>query len=159
LLEPAIKVLESVPSSADTELAKGRVQGRLGWFYNDRGLREKALATCDKGLRILRQHDSPEDLMAALYSQGLITFFLNQLDITLNCSQEGLGIARSIGDDYWTGNFLIWAEAATQRHDLGSAVQLIEEALAIFRDLGNCWGIQSAYMELGRIKVLEGDHE
>ncbi len=160
LLEEAINALQKLPASVVTELARGRVLARLGWFYNDIGFAERAADTCDEAIRIMRQHDSPQDLVAALYGRQKLAGFLYQPDIALSASDEGLRIARSIGDRSWEGNFLLglgWASIVNS--DLNAALQYAEEGLAILEAVGNRWGIGLAYSLLGRIKTDQHDYE
>ncbi len=160
LLEEAVRALQREPASVVTELALGRVLARLGWFYNDIGFAERAAATCDEAIHILRQHDSPEDLVAALYGRQKLAGFLNQPDIALSASQEGLRIARSIGDKSWEGNCLLglgWASIVNG--DLSAALQYAEEGLAILEGVGNRWGIGLAYGLLGRINADQHNYE
>ncbi len=160
LLEQAVDALELTPPSAATELALGRVLARLGWFYNDVGFAERAADTCDEAIRILQQHDSPLDLVAALYGRQKLAGFLYQSQIALDTSRAGLQIARSIGDKSWEGHFLLaigWASIVND--DLTAALQYAEEGLAILEAVGNRWGIGLAYALLGRIKTDQGDYE
>nr|MBA3873065.1 hypothetical protein [Anaerolineae bacterium] len=160
LLEEAVRGLQSQPSTVITQLASGRILARLGWFYNDIGFAERAANTCDEAIRILRQHDSPQDLVAALYGRQKLAGFLYQPDIALSASHEGLRIARAIGDRSWEGNFLLgigWANIVN--NDLTAALQSAEEGLAILEAVGNRWGIGLAYSLLGRIKADQHDYE
>ncbi len=160
LLEQAIETLRSAIPSAETDLATGRLLARLCWFYNDRGFREKALATGNEALHILRQHDDPDDLMAALYSHALAAGFLEQWEAASVSVQEGLSIARLQGDKNWEGSFLIWLGLGRlEVNDLETAFRLAEEALAIFQALGNRWGLQTAYGLIGSLKYEQTDYE
>ena len=160
LLEEALDALQLAPPSTLTELAIGRILARLGWFYNDVGFAERAATTCDDAIRILRQHDSPIDLVAALYGRQKLAGFLDQPQIALETSQQGLSIARSIADRSWEGHFLLglgWASIVNS--DLSGALQYAEEGLAILEAVGNRWGIGLAYALLGRIKTDQGDYD
>jgi len=160
LLEEAVRALQQESSSAVTSLALGRVLARLGWFYNDLGLAERAAATCDEAIAILRQHDSPDDLVAALYGRQKLAGFLYQPDIALDASREGLNLARMLGDKSWEGHFLLalgWASIVN--NDLSSALQFAEDGLAILEAVDNRWGIGLAYALLGRIKTDQHEYD
>ncbi|MBI1277394.1 MAG: AAA family ATPase [Anaerolineaceae bacterium] len=159
LLEEALDALQLEQPSAESELAIGRILARLGWFYNDIGFAERAASTCDDAIFILRQHNSPLDLAAALYGRQKLAGFLDQPQIALETAQEGLNIARSIGDKSWEGHFLLglgWASIVN--NDLPAALQYAEEGLAILEAVGNRWGIGLAFALLGRIKTDQADY-
>jgi tetratricopeptide (TPR) repeat protein len=129
------------------------VKARLSWFYNDTGIREKGITTCDEALQTLRQHDSTEDLIAALFSRGLIAYDLRQWDIAVNSDQEGLGIAQSLGDKYWEGHFLVWLGMTHHiLDDLASAFRCAEGALAIFQDVETHYGNMIAQVLMGNVE-------
>ncbi|MEO8392987.1 MAG: LuxR C-terminal-related transcriptional regulator [Chloroflexota bacterium] len=161
LLEYAVKALRSLPASAVIELARGRVLARIGWFYNDIGAFGNAYATCEEAIHILRQHDSPDDLMAALHERQNTPDKLGQQDIDLSFTQEGLTIARKIGDIYWEGYLLLWAGYLRNNFqgDFVSARNFTEEALAVFETLGDDWGLQRTYHVLGEINLNQKDYE
>jgi predicted ATPase/DNA-binding CsgD family transcriptional regulator len=160
LLEYAARALHAAPSTPATELARGRVLARLGWFQNDTGFSEKGADTCDEAIRLLRQHDSPEDLIAALYSRELAALFLKQTAVAANVAREGLGIARAIGDTSWEGHLLVWSSfPSLNPDDLAAALQFAQDGLAVFEALGDRWGISRAYPLLGEIKEIQGDYE
>ncbi len=159
LFEQAVRMLQSAPATSRSEFAQAQVQARLGWFYNDTGLREKALNTCDQALHILRQYDPSEDLITALFSYGLVTTYLGQRDILFNGSQEGLRIAKSIGNKYWEGHLLIWL--GLMHHLLDDHVSILpcaEGALAIFQDMGTHYGRMGAQLLMGYSKEAQGDY-
>jgi predicted ATPase len=160
LLEQGVVALQQQPVSDTTELALGRVLARLGWFYNDIGFAERAATTCDEAIALLRQHDSTEDLVAALYGRQKLAGFLDQAEVALSTSHEGLALARAIGDKSWEGHFLLglgWASIVSA--DLAAALHYAEEGLTILEAVGNRWGIGLAYALLGRIKTDQHDYE
>jgi tetratricopeptide (TPR) repeat protein len=114
----------------------------------------------DEAIRILHQYDSPDDLLTALYSRQNIADDLAQWDIQVRIAQEGLHLARSIGDLSWQAYFLLcvgWSNRSARVWD--SALQNAEGALSIFNDLGDLWGTLSAYRFLGSINSEQGDYE
>ena len=124
------------------------------------GFTERGAATCDEAIHILRQHDSPEDLIAALYERMLTASFLNELDIALSTTREGLRIAQAVGDKYWQGYHLVWmGSASVLQGDFDHALQCGEMGLSILRGLGNQWGLLFAYDLLGRASVGQGNFE
>jgi predicted ATPase/DNA-binding CsgD family transcriptional regulator len=161
LLEQAVKTLQSTPSTDVTELTMGRVLARLGWFYHDTGFAERSVAVCDQAIRILHQQDSPEDLIAALYGRNLVGFFIIKPGFASNISQEGLSVARSIGDQNWEGHFLIWSgwTSIIINADFASALQFAEKGLAIFEFMGDRWGLERTYHLLSFVKLKQNKYE
>lgn len=151
LLEAALEALRAEPLSSVTELARGRILARLGWFYNDTGFIDKAAVSFEEAVQILNQYDSPEDLLTALHGQQNV---LTQAQWTtaLNATQAGLSAARMIGDKHWEAHILIYAGLLDDvRKELNSARQYADEALAAFTQIGDRWGLMIACIALGRI--------
>jgi predicted ATPase/DNA-binding CsgD family transcriptional regulator len=162
LLERAAHALQSAPASTMTELTLGRVLAPLGWFYSYAGLATKGAATCDEAIRILRQHDSPEDLIIALFDRQHAAFNLFQPDVAVHTAEEGLRIAQSIGDKYWEGHLLPWAGAGPQTGievSLGQTHQFAERALALFEKMEDFWGIKRATFTLGSVHEVQKEYE
>jgi len=160
LLEHTANALRSAPSSVEIELALGRVLARLGWFYGDAGFWQRGADISDEAIRILRQHDSPEDLIAALHERQNTANALKQSDIGLSISKEAIGIARSIGDKSWEGHLLIWSGWII--HNMGdsvSALKPIEEGLLVFEAVGDRWGLHRTYYMLGDIEAAQENPE
>ena len=154
LLAQAENALRSAPSSVATELALGRVLAPLGWFYSDLGFAEKGATTCDEAINILRQYDSSEDLLAALFDRQRTAFDLFQPDVVVNLAEEGLEIAQAINDKYWAGHLMVWAGAGPQgglEVNHGQTRQFAERALALCEELGNRWGMIRALEVLSQV--------
>ena len=159
LLEFAVEALHDA-SNTFAEVMRGSILARLGWFYDDRGLAEIAKAACDEAMGILRQHDSPEDLIAVLYSLQHVAFGVQHLDIVVSASNEGLRLARAIGDNYWEGCFLVWAGwASIGNSKTVAALQFAEEARVVLRTLGDQWGLMMTYKLLGWINHKQRNDE
>ena len=160
LFEYALKALQAAPSSDATELALGRVLARLGWFYTDIGLPERAATTCDKAIHILRPLNSPEDLLTALYGRQNIADTLREYDVGVITAQEGVNLARSNCDSYWEGYLLGCSGWASFRYeDFASALKFAEDALSIFNELGDHWGSMFVFVLLGEIKLQQNEYE
>jgi predicted ATPase len=160
LLEHAVKVLESAPATPVTELTLGRVRARLGWFYTDVGLHERGTVISDEAIHLLRQHSSPEDLLSALAARNNLAQFQNWQDVELSVCEEGVQLARSIGDKGWEGHFL--CDIGTKRvesNDLESALQFAKEALSILETLGDHRNLWSAYVLWFNINLHKEDYE
>lgn len=158
LFEYTVNVLQSVPATEKTELALARVLAQLGWFYNDIGYSERGAFSADEAIRILRQHQSPDDLLFAFQSRHNVAHFISpyQSEVALSISQEGLALARQIGDKSWEGYFLVYLGIVLiQKHDAALALQLAQEGLLILEVLGDRVGITSAYALLFTIMFRE----
>ena len=156
LLEYATRAIQSAPASENTDLALGRVLARLGWFYNDIGFSERNAAISDEAIRILRQYDSPEDLITALHGRQMAADFLAQWDVSLRISQEALEISRVIGDKGWEGQFLTYSGlSAYLKGDFELALQFAEAGLAAFETLGDRWGFLRVYGLFGYTKAAQ----
>ncbi len=153
MLEKAVQAVRAAPSSPAIDLALARVLAPLGWFYSHTGFTKKGAVTCDEAIHILRQHDSPEDLIAALFNRQNTAFNLFQPDVAVKMAEEGVRIAQSINDKYWEGHLLLWAGAGPQTGvevSFGNTYQFTKRALAIFEELDNRWGIMHATRVLGQ---------
>jgi hypothetical protein len=159
LLEPTVKLLQTIPSTETTELTLGRVLARLSWFTNDIGSMEMATTLCDEALRILRRHDSPEDLLWTLRTRALLAWMENHSDLMLKFSQEGLATAQLIGEKAWEGGFLIWLGSARIYTDSELALQLCEEGVALVEACEEHHGLMSGIHALSIIKELQNDYE
>ena len=133
---------------------------RLAWFYYDVGLVEKSMAASEEAIRILKQYHHPADLLAALYSRAALALTHNQLEIGVQVLDEGLSLARSVGDKNWEGRFLVWSGISyVVRNDLASAQPLCEAGLLIFEGSGRRWDIMRASSVLGDIEESKQNYK
>jgi predicted ATPase len=160
LLQQAEQKLRAIPTVAESELILGGLLARLAWFYYDVGLAGKSVATSEEAIRILKQGNQPADLLAALYSRQAVALTRNQPEIGIRVLQEGLNLARSVGDRNWEGHFLVWSAISNIiRNDITSARPLAEAGLVIFESLGDRWGLMRAYTVLGDIEESQKNYE
>ena len=159
LLDPSVKLLRSVPLTPTTELTLGRVLVRLGWFVNDLGRRELSTAMCEEGLRILRQYDSWEDILWTLQLLILQVLIQNDSDVMAELAQQGLAIARSIGNENWEGIFLEWLGSAHLSSDMTLALQLAGEGVAILEPFADHYGVMTGLHTISQIKERQQDYE
>jgi predicted ATPase/DNA-binding CsgD family transcriptional regulator/predicted negative regulator of RcsB-dependent stress response len=160
LFESAVRVIQSMPTSENSHLALGRVLARLGWFYNDIGFSVRNAEISDEAIRILRQYDSPEDLIMALHGRQMAADFLAQWEVSLRIFKEALVMTRVIGDKGWEGQFLTYAGlSAYLRGDYELALQCAEASLAAFETLGDRWGFLHVYGLFGYTKAAQNEYE
>jgi ATP/maltotriose-dependent transcriptional regulator MalT len=76
-------------------------------------------------------------------------------------AEEGLRIARSLGDGRLVGLSLLHLGVATRHHrgDPETARALLLESLAVLRDVGEAWGAAYALRDLGVAAWLQGELE
>ena len=159
LLQRGEQVVRSAPVATETELLLGGLLARLGWFYYDIGLPDKSTAACDEAIRLLRQYDSPGDLLAALYSHQALALTHGKPESGAQVQQEGLDLARSIDDRTWEGHFLVWSGIRNViATDFPLARSLAEAGLTIFESLGDRWGGMRAYSVLGDIEESQANY-
>jgi tetratricopeptide (TPR) repeat protein len=133
---------------------------RLSWFYHQVGQVEKAVAAGDQAVTTLRRYTIWEDLLSALYSYQVAVLMVPLVEIGTQFVQEGLNLARSLGDTYWEGHFLVrYAITDSVIHNDMAAAQLhSKEALAIFESVGDRWGSMLCYDLLGRIEEAQKNY-
>ncbi|MBK8025246.1 MAG: hypothetical protein IPK19_28630 [Chloroflexi bacterium] len=158
-LEPAVKLLRSISPNITTDLSLGQVLARLSWFTRDVGSFESSAVLGDEAIRILRDLDSPEDLLFALFNRALPEWFQNRPDRVLEFSQEGLALAESIGNKSWAGVFLTWVGAAYVYHDIDLALRFTEEGVVILEEHNDHQGLLHGAVVLSLIKELQHDYE
>jgi predicted ATPase len=132
LLEPAITSLQTTSPTDMKELAMARIWSQLSWAYGDIGFLEKSANISNEAIRIMRQHDNLEDLIMALEWRAMPALYLNQPDIHSKISEEGLKIARILGDLYWECKFLYWSAWSSYLHnDFGQALRFSKQSLVL----------------------------
>lgn len=159
LLEPAVKGLRSMLRTAVTELALGCVLARLSWFIRDVGSFETSAAIGEEALDILRQHDSYDDLLWALYNRILLAWFQGYTELIEELAQEGLAISRLIGDGNWEGSFLTLLATAYIYTDMESALQLAEKGVAMLETFEDHHKLLHGMIIMSLIKELQQDYE
>jgi predicted ATPase/DNA-binding CsgD family transcriptional regulator len=161
LFETTANILQTLPPSDVTELALARLWARLAWFYNDVGLSEKAKVTAEASIRLLDRHNSPEDLLAAYRSLGVVSIFLRDAENTRRIGEAGYTLALKLGNrSHEAHNLLMLGSAASMfNEDLGNVQPMIEQARTIYEDLGNQWGMMKGYTVEAVSAFWAGDYE
>ena len=98
-------------------------------------------------------------LMRACFSLG--TIVINSGDITLSRSvlQEAIKIARQLGDKFMLGYSLEMFSSASIFIKAEDALPAAQEGLEIFKELNDSGGLATAYANLSRWAVSNGDFE
>jgi predicted ATPase/DNA-binding CsgD family transcriptional regulator len=162
LFGEAVQIVRADPPSPPNELALGRLLVRQGWFQYEAGWQNRSLVSCDEAIRILRRHDSPEDLIAALHHRQAVAMSLSrdEVDMAVSLLQEALSISRSIGDRAWESMILFWtAISCNLRGEFAAGLPSIESGLRIAEELGDRWGLLRGYELMGVCREDEGQYE
>ena len=124
------------------------------------GAFDEAMSYFKKAERIV--HDTEHlDGIAALYTNmGAVMFFKNDLDAAIDYYTTGLNLAKGFGDEVSEGIALInIGEALYNQNKFDKAEQFLQEALAIFKRLGNRRNIVDTYGYLHELERLKGNHQ
>ncbi len=158
LVSQAVDELHLMPRTPELNALLGRLMARYGWFLNAVGDPQRGKTITQESLELLRSLNSPEDLLVALGSLSIITYFLHQpVEIQL-AAQEGLSIARDLAEPRSTRGFLYWLGiAAIELGDYEAAKRFGEEALSIAETSGalgdiatiSSWVLSRAALALG----------
>jgi tetratricopeptide (TPR) repeat protein len=161
LFEVTANTLLSLSTSGLTELTLARVWARLAWFYNDVGLHEKAEVTAEDALRLLSRHDSPEDLLAAYRSLGVISLFRKDRETLRRVGEVGYELARKMGNGSQEAHSLLYLGIAASmfNDDLDTVLRPVRRARAIYEKLGDQWGMMESYTTEASSYFQAGDYE
>jgi predicted ATPase/DNA-binding SARP family transcriptional activator len=133
-----------------------RLAGSLEWFWNLCSHYHEAYEWLDKLLA--EAGDAPASVRAkALQSAGYFAKYIEPERAQV-LSEESLALAREVGDK----RIIAWALG-----NLGSSVgwldrrgvELYEEALTLFREIGDGWGTSHMLRRLGWLLMDQGDYE
>ncbi len=159
LFEHAVQVVRAAPATPANEVMAARLLARLSWFYCRVGSADRCMASSDEAIGILRRYGSTYDLVVALYSYHVGVLMVYEADLGARAAQEGISLARSLGDQHWEGRFLTHIAIYHYiRNDDRSARRRAEEALAIFEGLGDRWSSMRCYGLLGQIEESQENY-
>jgi predicted ATPase len=96
----------------------------------------------------------------ALWGAGLLRAVVGDGDRALRLLEEGLALARSLGDESRVARSLdVLGVLAFFQDDLLHARELFEESIAVARDAGDEWCLADALGTVGSIYPLQGEFE
>jgi DNA-binding CsgD family transcriptional regulator/tetratricopeptide (TPR) repeat protein len=147
LFEATTTTLQSLPTSDVNELALARLWARLAWFYNYIGFSEKGKATAEAAIRLLTQHNSPDDLLVAYRNLALISMLRGEYDIQRQAAEAGYELAHKLGNRSQEAHSLIQFSFAANmvNNDIDASLRPLRQARAIFEELGDKWGLMLSY--------------
>lgn len=170
LFEMAVTAWQSIPQSDESELALGRLWARLAWFYSYIGSWEKGRETAEAAVRLLQQHDSPEDLIVAYRNLALISMLLKDGESQRQMAEAAYTLAHKIGSKGHQAYCLIQLNfaAISLNDDIAVARSAVRQARTIFEELGDQWGLMTTCVsdagiafqvedfELSRLRLTQG---
>jgi predicted ATPase/class 3 adenylate cyclase len=144
----------SVDSALGTAI---RLAAALSWFWLVRGHIAEARGWVEPLLGPARDSGSPM-LARLLWCAGMFSWVQGDNERALVCYRESLALARASGDPLATAMAAGDLGLAMQRDgDFSGATRLLEEALALYRQLRLTWRVSWALRNLARVAADQGD--
>jgi tetratricopeptide (TPR) repeat protein len=135
-----------------------RLASALRLFWEVRGHFSEGGRWLDEALTRADDVD-PAVRLRALSASGTIAFRLGNVALSQERWEPALEIARELGDDLWIARLLSdLGTAAAGREDYDTAVPLLEESAALFRDLDVPSRLGTVLGNLGHIAAERGDY-
>ncbi|HWO45422.1 MAG TPA: tetratricopeptide repeat protein, partial [Methylomirabilota bacterium] len=128
-------------------------------FWQMRGHLREGRARLDAILAMSATHDHPLDRARALEAAGGVAYWQGEMDACQAYYDECLALTRANGDAREIANALYndsFPGSVTKR-DIPKGRTLLEEALPIFRQLGDEHGIANCLWALGQVYYSSGD--
>ncbi|HKW73270.1 MAG TPA: tetratricopeptide repeat protein, partial [Candidatus Dormibacteraeota bacterium] len=147
-------------SQQRTEVAL-RLCAALWRFWQMRGHLREGRARVEAVLALPGVEDHPDALRNALEAAGGIAYWQADMDTAQAWYDECLALTRKIGDTRRLAN-AIYNDAfplTVQRKDLAKSMRLFEEALPLFRQLGDESGVARSLWGLGNTYHFLNDYE
>lgn len=142
--------------------ARAKLLNGAGWltlFRNDFGTAKRLL---EESLALYRELEDQEGTASSLVYLGFVAMLGLRNDIpTADLLEEALKLRPRIRTHRTIANMLILAGLASGfvRGDWEEAEALHEEALALFREVGDTWGMTTCFVNLGLMAAVRGDCE
>jgi non-specific serine/threonine protein kinase len=138
-----------------------RLAGALGWFWSRRGYADEARRWLEAALPRAELAGPTAARARALHALWGMALIQGDYGAVQAHAEEGLRIARSLGDRRLVGLSLLHLGVATRHHrgDAEAARALLLESLAVLRDVGETWGAAYALRDLGVAAWLQGELE
>jgi predicted ATPase/class 3 adenylate cyclase/DNA-binding CsgD family transcriptional regulator len=139
-----------------------RLAAAMGYFWKLRGYYTEGRMRLSAALA---QRGAQQPTLAraqALHQASVLAFFQSDYQAVRASAEESMVISRGLGavGRLTVANTLeILAEAATETGDYSTAPKLYEEALAVYREVGDLVGIGDTLKMLGWVSMRTGDFE
>jgi len=139
-----------------------QLSARTGYFWQLRGYHTEGRNRISAALE--QNGAEPRNLTRskALYQAAVLAFHQSDYLAVRSLAEDSLAIARELGDEgrLQVANALeILAEVAAETGEYAKAPNLYEQALALYREVGNLVGIGDTLKMLGWTSMRTGDFE
>ena len=161
-------IREAIAWALESDIeAELRLAGALWWFWHIRGHKSERVEWLERALSIEAMERGetplwPERALLrgkALNVAGFLRLMLGETSKVVEFSEESLALFRGLGPAGKRGiAYALWNLAGvTSDNSQGKA--LVEESLALFREVGDKFGMAQCIMHLGGFLFIEGDYE
>jgi len=160
LFESAVEALRGATDDEEAEAVSALAQAHQAFFMALLGLAEEGYKLGKTSVDILERLGRPQDVLIALDSLHLSSFFLRRFSEEEQAVRQMLSIATEL-DDKWQiaqAQYLASREAFRKR-ELVEAKQFAESSLKISEESGDWIGIAWPLMVLGHIASAQTDYE
>lgn len=146
-------------STADDMELQLRLAVALGVLWDVQGRLSEARQHLQDALR-RAQREASLPRLAALINVTTLAARMGDYRAASDWSEEGLSVARQLGDDQLLARLLTNLGVVTSEGlgDLERARSFEEEALSVYRGLGDARGIAHATGNLGYLELLQGNY-
>jgi predicted ATPase/DNA-binding CsgD family transcriptional regulator len=155
--------LESAVSRGGSARAGARAKALTGagWLANFQGEYGAAKVLIEEGLALYRELGDKEGIALSIVMLGSVAVMGQRDDIPVEALIEEGALLRPKVEDRRTVAGLLDIEggAALARGDLERAVELWQETLALYREVGDVLGIVACHTNLGLVNLAQGDYE
>jgi non-specific serine/threonine protein kinase len=146
---------EAIVASAEDELESSAVLG-LGILAYDQADYQSATAGFEQSLRLARRIDDRRMEARSLQFLGLIAYRQGRYDDMRLFLQQSLALSRSESFDWGVAVALCTLGMEFLGTEPGKSRDSLEEGMAIFRRIGDPWGLASAANALGEHARTDG---
>ncbi|MEZ4663076.1 MAG: tetratricopeptide repeat protein [Caldilineaceae bacterium] len=156
--QQALEALEPLAFDGDAQLVMGRVCGRLGWFMFQTGQPAVAKRHLERSLQLLRQLDSPADLIFSLNYLGAVHRHLHEYAAAQSVLEESSLICQARDDRFGlTVALNILGQIAFEQREYAQARAHLTESLAIKQAIGDQRGAVFSLLYLGLVARAQDD--
>jgi predicted ATPase len=140
----------------DADLA-ARLVAALGWFWSARGNLAEARVWAEAAVALGSDDDRSQARASALGMLGNVAGLQGDHRLAHDCVEQSLRIWREVGDARERAYMLFWLGPTLHRIDPAAGRSACQESAALFRALGDVWGLGLALMHVGLFAYRSGD--